>query len=56
MKETISTQERLLLATIILAGLCANPYHRYSPVHHVSSSVQLLNRLLTVIDDTTVAK
>jgi hypothetical protein len=56
MKESISTQERLLLATLILAGLCANPYHRYSPVHHVLLSVQLLNRLLTVIDDQEVAK
>lgn len=56
MNESITTQERLLLATLILAGLCANPYHRYSPVHHVLFSVQLLNRLLTVIDDREVAK
>ncbi len=56
MKETINPKERLLLATIILAGLCANPYYSYSPVHHIVESVRLLNRLLTVIDDPEEAK
>ena len=50
MKDSINPQERRLLAAIILAGLCANSYHKYSSVLHVSTAVQLLNKLLAVIE------
>ena len=50
MKVSISQQERLLLAAIILSGLCANSCHAYSHFFHVKTSVCLLNKLLANID------
>lgn len=49
MKDSISPQERLLLAAIILSGLCANPHHTYSPTYHVEEAVRLLTRLLSAL-------
>ena len=50
MKVSISPQERLLLAAIILSGLCANSCHAYSHFFHVKTSVRLLDKLLAAID------
>lgn len=51
MKETISEEEYLLLAVIILSGLCANSYFTYDPEYHVSKAIRLLDKLLTAIDE-----
>lgn len=50
MKPSISSQERLLLAAIILSGLCANSCQAYSHFFHVKTSVRLLDKLLIAID------
>ena len=51
MKRTIKPQERRFLATIILSGLCANSYYHFSPALHIKDAVDLLDRLLTVLDE-----
>ena len=50
MKETISEEECLLLAVLILCGLCANSYLTYDPEYHVPKALRLLDKLLTAID------
>lgn len=44
MKPSISPQERLLLAAIILSGLCANSCYPYSHFFHMKTSVSLLDK------------
>ncbi len=51
MKRAINPKERRLLASIILSGLCANSYYHFSPALHVKDSVDLLNRLLSALDE-----
>ena len=51
MKEPINPQERRLLATIIMAGLFSNPRYMFSQTFLATTAVGLLNRLLTVIDE-----
>lgn len=56
MKDTISLQERRLLATMILSGLCANPDYPYHPSQHVMTAVDLLDELLSALPDQTEEK
>jgi len=56
MKCTISNQERRLLSAIILSGLCANSHYTYDPVYHVEESIELLDKLLIAIPDTSEVK
>ena len=51
MKGTIKTQERRLLASIILSGLCANSYYHFSPALHVKDAIAILDRLLTTLEE-----
>lgn len=51
MKGTIKPQERRLLTSIILSGLCANSYYHFSPALHVKDAIDLLNRLLTTLEE-----
>jgi hypothetical protein len=51
MKEPINPQEYRLLATIILAGLFSNSRYMFSQTFLATTAVGLLNRLLTVIDE-----
>lgn len=56
MKDSISLQERRLLATMILSGLCANPDYPYHPSQHVMTAVDLLDELLSALPDQTEEK
>lgn len=51
MKGTIKPQERRLLATIILSGLCANSYYHFSPALHVKDVVDLLDRVMATLEE-----
>lgn len=56
MKDTISLQERRLLATMILSGLCANPDYPYHPSQHVMTAVSLLDELLSELPNPSEVK
>ena len=50
MKESISPQERRLLATIIMAGLYSNSRHIHTYGHLVTAAVDLLDKLLVALN------
>ena len=56
MKDLIKPQEYRLLAAIILSGLCANSHYTYSPEFHIVETVSVLNKLLSVINDSDEVK
>ena len=51
MKESISPQERILLAVIIFSGFCANSYYHYHPEYHIPDTVRLLDKLLSALEE-----
>ena len=56
MKESISQQERRLLAAIIFSGFCANSRYSHQPEYHIQDTVKLLDKLLSAIEETTEVK
>jgi hypothetical protein len=50
MKESISPQERRLLAAIILTGIFSNSHYTCTESYHVSTAIHLLDKLLTDLD------
>ena len=51
MKESISPQERILLAVIIFSGFCANSRYHHNPEYDIPDVVRLLDMLLYAIEE-----
>ena len=56
MKESISPQERILLAVIIFSGFCANSSYSHHPEYHIPDTVRLLDKLLSAIEESIEVK
>ena len=56
MKESISPQERILLAVIIFSGFCANSCYDHHPEYHIPDTVRLLDKLLSALEESIEVK